>query len=309
MSRSVVSSSSKLLLAAAFVAAGYGLAAVCGAPASRTTSGWSSGGISVTPAQQTWPDGVSTVGDVSLSPAPQVSAGGEYDFLSTDPGASAEHAAPVVDAYAAVAVAESPAGAPAEDTSLWQATAPRARLADVRPTSGQSPWTAPSDARPSDEATRSSATQIASVVRLPAVEPVPTRQASFDGSDEPSTALATVTVVPVDESEDDWRESAQMHIVVDGDSLARLAGRYLDDPHRGDEIYQLNRDVLTSPDLLPIGAELKIPDRKRSDRQTLESGESRLGAVPQRGLVPVHAVPTRPAAAPRARLMQPIPTS
>ena len=51
------------------------------------------------------------------------------------------------------------------------------------------------------------------------------------------------------------------HIVVDGDSLERLASRYLSDPQRSREIYELNREVLSAPDLLPIGAELKIPER------------------------------------------------
>jgi hypothetical protein len=54
------------------------------------------------------------------------------------------------------------------------------------------------------------------------------------------------------------------HIVVDGDSLERLASRYLSDPQRSREIYELNRQVLSAPDLLPIGAELKIPDRVAS---------------------------------------------
>jgi len=51
------------------------------------------------------------------------------------------------------------------------------------------------------------------------------------------------------------------HIIVDGDSLPRLASRYLNDPNRSGEIFELNRDLLTNPELLPIGAELKIPDR------------------------------------------------
>ncbi len=51
------------------------------------------------------------------------------------------------------------------------------------------------------------------------------------------------------------------HIVVDGDSLAKLAKRYLDSPDRADVIFAANRDVLKSPDLLPIGVELKIPGR------------------------------------------------
>ena len=54
-------------------------------------------------------------------------------------------------------------------------------------------------------------------------------------------------------------------MLVDGDSLAKLAERYLDDPELDDEIYRLNRDVLTSPDLLPIGVELRIPDGRMAD--------------------------------------------
>jgi hypothetical protein len=51
------------------------------------------------------------------------------------------------------------------------------------------------------------------------------------------------------------------HLIVDGDSLRRLAERYLKDANRSNEIYELNRDALSSPDLLPIGKELKIPAR------------------------------------------------
>jgi nucleoid-associated protein YgaU len=57
------------------------------------------------------------------------------------------------------------------------------------------------------------------------------------------------------------RESAppRTHTIVDGDSLQKLAKRYLNDAGRIDEIFAANRGLLTSPDLLPIGAELTIP--------------------------------------------------
>jgi nucleoid-associated protein YgaU len=51
------------------------------------------------------------------------------------------------------------------------------------------------------------------------------------------------------------------HTVVDGDSLEKLAARYLRDAKRSGEIFALNRDVLASPELLPIGAELRLPRR------------------------------------------------
>ena len=49
------------------------------------------------------------------------------------------------------------------------------------------------------------------------------------------------------------------HKIIDGDSLALLAERYLGSASRAMEIYEANRNVLTHPEVLPIGAELKIP--------------------------------------------------
>lgn len=49
------------------------------------------------------------------------------------------------------------------------------------------------------------------------------------------------------------------HVVHSGDSLERLAKRYLGDEGRAIEIFDLNREILENPHLLPIGAELKIP--------------------------------------------------
>jgi nucleoid-associated protein YgaU len=75
----------------------------------------------------------------------------------------------------------------------------------------------------------------------------------------------------------DDKVEPRTHIIVDGDTLEKLAGRYLSDPQRGREIYELNREMLSRPDLLPIGAELKIPDRIASvprDRQAWQPNSS-----------------------------------
>jgi nucleoid-associated protein YgaU len=47
----------------------------------------------------------------------------------------------------------------------------------------------------------------------------------------------------------------------DGDTLERLAERFLGSPERADEIFQMNRAVLARPDLLPVGANILIPPR------------------------------------------------
>jgi len=53
--------------------------------------------------------------------------------------------------------------------------------------------------------------------------------------------------------------STQTHKIADGDTLPELARAYLGSASRASQIFQANRDVLTNPDILPIGAELKIP--------------------------------------------------
>jgi hypothetical protein len=55
----------------------------------------------------------------------------------------------------------------------------------------------------------------------------------------------------------------RIHTVIDGDTLQGLAYRYLDDEQRWSEIYDANRDQLTDPTALPIGAKLTIPPRVR----------------------------------------------
>ncbi len=61
-----------------------------------------------------------------------------------------------------------------------------------------------------------------------------------------------------------------VHKIIDGDSLALLAERYLGSASRAMEIYEANRNVLTRPEILPIGAELKIP---RADQAVARSGD------------------------------------
>ncbi len=56
------------------------------------------------------------------------------------------------------------------------------------------------------------------------------------------------------------------HRVTDGDSLERLAERYLGSPERAAEIFEANRDVLTAADLLPLGRIIRIPPREAPDQ-------------------------------------------
>ncbi len=72
------------------------------------------------------------------------------------------------------------------------------------------------------------------------------------------------------------------HVVVDGDTLTALAARYLGSSERYREIFQANRGLLPTPDLLPIGATLEIPAAAPATTGTsaASAGESPLLPVP-----------------------------
>ena len=52
------------------------------------------------------------------------------------------------------------------------------------------------------------------------------------------------------------------HRIADGDDLPFLAGKYLLDEKRYREIFDLNRQILTHPDLLPVGKEIQVYDER-----------------------------------------------
>jgi nucleoid-associated protein YgaU len=58
-------------------------------------------------------------------------------------------------------------------------------------------------------------------------------------------------------------DGARRHTVEAGDTLAGLARRYYGDEGQAAALFEANRDVLTSPDELPAGAVLAIPELPR----------------------------------------------
>jgi nucleoid-associated protein YgaU len=80
--------------------------------------------------------------------------------------------------------------------------------------------------------------------------------------DDPFAVVSTSAALPemAALAEPESAESEErIHVIHPGDSLDRLAKRYLGDEGRALEIFDLNRGVLENPHLLPIGAELRIP--------------------------------------------------
>lgn len=104
----------------------------------------------------------------------------------------------------------------------------------------------------------------------------------------------------------DLNAPQQTHKVVDGDTLPQLAQQYLGRADRYLEIFDYNRDVLQSPDVLPIGAELRIPSPLAAPAGDVENTKSAASptaantAVPAAPLVPLIAPTAKPASTQRS---------
>ncbi len=73
---------------------------------------------------------------------------------------------------------------------------------------------------------------------------------------------------------------ARTHRVVDGDTLARLAQRYWQDASLAESLFAANRQVLASPDALPIGVVLTIPAKPAKSRVTIAPQEPQVELLP-----------------------------
>jgi nucleoid-associated protein YgaU len=77
-------------------------------------------------------------------------------------------------------------------------------------------------------------------------------------------------------------EAVSVHKIVNGDTLPALAQQYLGSANRAGEIYEANRGLLTSPDALPIGLELRIPPRQPSRPPQASVAPQSLVPIPPR---------------------------
>lgn len=50
----------------------------------------------------------------------------------------------------------------------------------------------------------------------------------------------------------------------DGDTLEKIAERFLGSRERAGEIFEANRDALARPDLLPVGVTIVVPPREQA---------------------------------------------
>jgi nucleoid-associated protein YgaU len=85
----------------------------------------------------------------------------------------------------------------------------------------------------------------------------------------PVTSRPPGVFVPRVPQVDRWLEKQmrpRQYKLRDGDTLESLAERWLGSRTRAGEIYQANREVLASPDLLPLGVTIVIPPRAAPDQ-------------------------------------------
>jgi nucleoid-associated protein YgaU len=287
-----VNRSSKLFVAAAILAAGYGVARLVGSPAvpylAKLAPPHSNKNGHATIATPAGSGAIKESRSIRLLPAPAPFATHEQPqpLPMPVPEVAPVAIAPIETPNAALTpTADSTPAAPAErpsgmharfldapprplaanDPAELQTSRPRARLENQANsaaaasgdanaiTSGSTTLAYPDTGVPDvtqwvlsngvDRSTRQAATTRQSAGSQPTAA-----VASFD---QPAWKSTLTPVAPLE----------RIHTVVDGDSLEKLAARYLRDAKRSGEIYALNRDVLASPELLPIGAELKLPRR------------------------------------------------
>jgi hypothetical protein len=139
-------------------------------------------------------------------------------------------------------------------------------------------------------------------------------EANWSEGESPVRTATSTYAFPKGAGIETGSNQPRLHVVVDGDSLARLAGRYLDDPQRANEIFELNRNLLSDPELLPIGAEIAIPASSTrfsggDAPQSLLPDAASIHAASRGGLIPVRPIPSTTAVMPRAQLARPLPVA
>jgi len=126
-------------------------------------------------------------------------------------------------------------------------------VSTARPTTAKKPNTESADAK---------------TIRPPTLTNVPNSTAANDGRtlppdlprrfEFPLASLKTSSVTDGDKGDEPIADF-KTHQIRKGDTLEKIALDYLGNAGRADEIFELNRGILVSPDLLPLGKILKIP--------------------------------------------------
>lgn len=307
----------KLLSAAALIAAGFFGAAMFGSPnngnlGSGTGGDWTPTALqplqasaqpsTMTP-HPTWDTSVVATGHVSSDPYTRAAGESFSQHEVARPSWQPQEVAPASPPNLGPPAIQSNPAASFQADERFASFAPPALLESTMPMSPMQSSGFPE--RPID-----------------ASPPAPTMASSPGATNGPSLAPASGWLPPVvsppppaisAQPVGQFSEPAR-HVVKDGDTLAKIAERYLGDANRARELYELNQDKLSSPDLLPIGAELQIPQASQFAPTQPPSpinvydaaGAPSASYVPQSRLMPLPELPDSVRFAPRARLQPPV---
>ncbi|MFM7206173.1 MAG: LysM peptidoglycan-binding domain-containing protein [Planctomycetaceae bacterium] len=170
---------------------------------------------------------------------------------------------------ASVAVPPLPAAMPPQAPSAAAAIAPPVALSPA-------PWLVPEDALPPPVMPRADYAPPAAPERIPpvgaaVVADVPGINGTYrstlqvppppllDAQSAPPPAAAWTMPAAAPPPAAVAGDAPSTYAVRDGDDLASIAARFYGNPSAAVAVWDANRDIIGNPDLLPIGAEIRLP--------------------------------------------------
>ena len=134
------------------------------------------------------------------------------------------------------------------------------RALDVPLTTATASNQSPAVGLPANERTVAAASSLSSNLLLDRMAPPPEMPVSFrsqlESTNSPLTPLADANPGSGERS-----SRPRTYVLRDGDTLEKLAERFLGSRERATELYEANRLQLSRPDLLPVGTAITIPPR------------------------------------------------
>jgi nucleoid-associated protein YgaU len=161
---------------------------------------------------------------------------------------------------------DAPPALPARPTVIPLELTLRRQDLMVRPSAGSDPSPA-SDLDAVTAGTRAQAGGKSQFASLESLTPPPDLPVAFQPRSEPAEPMTRSSA-----NEESKMESAaasrfarpRSYRLRDGDTLEKLAERFLGSGERAMEIFEANREALARPDLLPVGTTITIPAREKA---------------------------------------------
>jgi len=92
-----------------------------------------------------------------------------------------------------------------------------------------------------------------------ALRELPAETAALASETPAQTSVSRVFQATTASRQEEVHEGQTIHVIAEGDTLFTIAQRYYGNGDRFFDVYQANRDVLATPDHLPVGKTLRLP--------------------------------------------------